>query len=139
MPRILLLWFFLSSLALAETADSSEALSPKKAALWAIIPGAGQVYNGKYLKAGLILSAEIAAIWRFQENSRMYSNYEEHYALPQSRYLDKRNKYAWWIFITYFYGIIDAVVDAHLAPFNEIMQEDLESAEKLPETIENRP
>lgn len=134
MARILLLWFFFSSLALAETADSSVALSPKKAALWAIIPGAGQVYNGKYLKAGLILGAEIAAIWRFQENSRLYSKYEE-----QSRYLDKRNKYAWWIFITYFYGIIDAVVDAHLAPFNEIMQEDLESAEKLPQPTENSP
>ena len=121
----------------AETADSSAVLSPKKAAQWAFLfPGAGQVYNGKYLKASLVLGAEVAAIWRFSENNRMVKTYSTDYALPESRYLEKRNKYAWWIFFTYIYGVLDAVVDAHLAPFDEIMAEDLESSQIENQTTE---
>ncbi len=127
----------LSSLVLGSSADSLKTKSPKKAALWALIPGAGQAYNGKYIKAGIILSAEIAAVWRFSENRQAYNNYDENSTGSKSRYMEKRNKYGWWIFFTYVYGMLDAVVDAHLAPFDEVMQEDLESPEITPQPTED--
>ena len=37
------------------------------------------------------------------------------------RYLEKRNKYAWWVIFIYFYSMIDAMVDAHLSPFDQVM------------------
>ena len=129
----------LCSLALGSATDSLTTKTPGKAALWALIPGAGQAYNGKYLKAVLIFGIEVAAVWRFDENRQSYKTYDENYALPKYRYLEKRNKYAWWIFFTYVYGFLDAVVDAHLAPFDEVMQEDLEFPESKPQPTEDTP
>ena len=40
-------------------------------------------------------------------------------------YLEKRNKYVWWIGFIYIYGLIDAIVDAHLHPFEDVMAEEL--------------
>jgi hypothetical protein len=48
------------------------------------------------------------------------------YDLPQNRYLEKRNKYAWWIVIIYFYSMIDAVVDNHFFEFNKVMNRQIE-------------
>ena len=48
----------------------------------------------------------------------------------KTRYLQKRNKYAWWVIFLYFYGMIDALVDAHLSPFNEVMDEPIEFNQK---------
>ena len=41
----------------------------------------------------------------------------------------ERNKYAWWMFFIYVYGMLDAVVDAHLNTFNAVMTEEIESSE----------
>ena len=52
-----------------------------------------------------------------------YNNFESgNYQLSRQRYLEKRNKYAWWIGIIYVYAMIDAVVDAHLHSFNDLME-----------------
>jgi hypothetical protein len=112
----------------AQTADSLSARkSPRRAALYALaFPGGGQIYNGRYLKAGLILGLEGLAYWRFAVNRKLYRGYQEDYALPRHRYLEKRNKYAWWVAFIYVYGLLDAVVDAHLQTFNAVMSEDLE-------------
>lgn len=104
--------------------------SPKKAALSALVfPGGGQLYNGKKMKAGLIMSIEVYSILNWFTNSDLYTNYDEQndskYPLPKYRYLEKRNKYVWWIGFIYIYGLIDAVVDAHLQPFDGIMREDI--------------
>ena len=104
--------------------------SPKKAALSALVfPGGGQLYNGKKLKAGLIISMEVYSILNWYTNSVLYNNYDEQnnskYPLPKYRYLEKRNKYVWWIGFVYIYGLIDAIVDAHLQPFDNIMEEDI--------------
>ena len=104
--------------------------SPKKAALSALaFPGGGQLYNGKKLKASLIMSMELYSILNWYTNSDLYHNYDEQnnskYPLPKHRYLEKRNKYVWWIGFIYIYGLIDAVVDAHLQPFENIMSEDI--------------
>jgi len=101
--------------------------SPKKAAIYALLfPGGGQIYNGRYAKAVMIVGLEALAYWRFSVNSDSYRNYNDGYSLPAHRYLEKRNKYAWWVGFIYIYGLLDAVVDAHLQSFDAIMSEDLE-------------
>jgi len=44
----------------------------------------------------------------------------------KTRYLKLRNKYGWWVGFIYIYGLIDAIVEAHLQPFHDVMNEDLE-------------
>ena len=43
--------------------------------------------------------------------------------MRKHRYLEKRNKYAWWLAIIYIYGMIDSIVDANLSEFNQLMDE----------------
>ena len=86
------------------------------------VPGGGQLYNGKLLKASLVLALESYAIFSWLENAKIYIDYDSmDKPLPKNRYLEKRNKYAWWVIFIYFYGMIDAMVDAHLSPFDQIM------------------
>ena len=111
--------------------DTSTSIkSPKKAASSALVfPGGGQLYNGKIIKAGLILAGEVIAIINWHKNSQLYSSYDANndaeYPLPKHRYLEKRNKSVWWIGFIYIYGLIDAIVDAHLHPFEDVMAEEL--------------
>ena len=129
--RILFVICLVSSFLLGEThPDTSDSIkSPKNAALSSIIPGGGQLYNGKKFKAGLILAGEVLAIVNWYNNSQLYSIYDAdndaEYPLPKYRYLEKRNKYVWWIGFIYIYGLIDAIVDAHLHPFEDVMAEEL--------------
>jgi hypothetical protein len=111
--------------------DSVKTKSPVKAALYGtMFPGGGQVYNDRWFKAALIVSMETAAIYNWQLNGDIYNNYESrNYSLSKHRYLEKRNKYAWWMFFIYVYGMLDAVVDAHLNTFNAVMTEEIESSE----------
>ena len=129
--RILFVICLVSSFLLGEThPDTSDSIkSPKNAALSSIIPGGGQLYNGKKFKAGMILAGEVLAIVNWYNNSQLYSSYNSDndvdYPLPKYRYLEKRNKYVWWIGFIYIYGLIDAIVDAHLHPFEDVMAEEL--------------
>ena len=116
-----------------EYPDTSASIkSPKKAASLALaFPGGGQLYNGKIFKAGIILFGEVIAIANWYKNSELYSSYDAEnnveYPLPKHRYLEKRNKYVWWIGFIYIYGLIDAIVDAHLRPFEDVMSEELDN------------
>jgi len=129
--RILFVICLGSSFLLGEThPDTSDSIkSPKNAALSSIIPGGGQLYNGKKFKAGMILAGEVLVIVNWYNNSQLYSSYnadnDVDYPLPKHRYLEKRNKYVWWIGFIYIYGLIDAIVDAHLHPFEDVMAEEL--------------
>ena len=59
-----------------------------------------------------------------KQHSHIYNNYENNqYPLSKHRYLEKRNKYAWWLAIIYIYGMIDSIVDANLSEFNQLMDE----------------
>ena len=129
--RTLFVLCLVSSFLLGKThPDTSNSIkSPKNAALSSIIPGGGQLYNGKKFKAGMILAGEVLAIVNWYNNSQLYSSYNSDndvdYPLPKYRYLEKRNKYVWWIGFIYIYGLIDAIVDAHLHPFEDVMAEEL--------------
>lgn len=129
------------SLSFAQETDSVAYPSPKSAGFWALtFPGAGQVYNGKVFKAALILSLEALTIWRWVENGNQYNTYKQdddtNFPLGKHRYLEKRNKYAWWAGFIYLYGFLDAVVDAHLHPFDQVMSEELESTPQEESTNE---
>jgi hypothetical protein len=115
---MLLVFALFISTTLGQSADTLIVKSPKKAALWSIIPGGGQIYNGKYLKAGLLITLESLAIWQSIENGIEFNQTND------ESFLNDRNQYAWWALFLHVYGTLDAVVDSHLKPFNEIMEEE---------------
>ena len=107
--------------------DSTLLKKPKTAFYLSIIPGGGQLYNGKLLKGSIVMGLGSIAAYSFFENSNIYKNYDNgDYPLSKGRYLEKRNKYAWWVIFLYFYGMVDALVDAHLNPFDDIMSTEIE-------------
>ena len=111
--------------------DSTVIKTPKTAFMASIIPGGGQIYNGRIVKGLTILGLEIIAIQLWQENSKIYSDYDSgDYLLRKQRYLEKRNKYAWWVVFLYFYSMIDAMVDAHLSPFNDVKDANIDIEEE---------
>ena len=110
--------------------DSTLIKNPRQAFLFSLVPGGGQFYNQKYIKGSLVMGLETLALYSWLENSKIYKNYDsEEYSLRQNRYLEKRNKYAWWVIFLYFYSMIDAMVDAHLSPFDDIMSTSIEDKE----------
>ena len=122
--RCLLLSFFLNVILTAQVTktDSTLIKNPKTAFYLSAVPGGGQLYNGKLLKGSLVLALESFAIYSWLENAKIYRDYDSAVnTLPKNRYLEKRNKYAWWVIFIYFYSMIDAMVDAHLSPFDQIM------------------
>ena len=84
--------------------DSTLVRNPKIAWKLGFIPGLGQLYNGKYLKAVGFVVGQYIAVNRFNE----FKN-EERIAM--------RNTYAWWIFGLSVLSILDAYVDAQLSTF----------------------
>ena len=84
--------------------DSSKVRNPKLSWKLSVIPGLGQLYNGKYMKAiGFVVGEYIAV-----------SNFNEY---KESNHIGLRNTYAWWIFGLYVWNILDAYVDAQLSTF----------------------
>ncbi|MEE9466429.1 MAG: hypothetical protein V3W14_12750 [Candidatus Neomarinimicrobiota bacterium] len=117
---VLAIPLFARQVAVQDTEKDSTQTSkdPGTALLTAIIPGGGQAYNGAWIKMIGIVAAEIYFYNQFRVNRDRAKNYEpDVHPLPQYRYVEKRNKFAWWVVGTYFYGMVDAFVDAHLNNF----------------------
>ncbi len=94
--------------------------SPRIALLAGIIPGGGQLYNRKWLKFGIVIAAQGYFTYNYLDNREKFNNYDsypEPLPLTQSRYMGKRNKYAWWMGLIYLWGMVDGYVDAHLVAF----------------------
>ena len=109
------------------TSTSKVYKSPAKAATWAFLaPGGGQFYNGQKLKGTALLSGALVCGLLYFDNSKKYDDYSGVDSAEKSKLLKLRNKYGWWVGFVYIYGLLDAIVEAHLHPFNEIMNEDLE-------------
>ncbi|MDP6907596.1 MAG: DUF5683 domain-containing protein [Candidatus Neomarinimicrobiota bacterium] len=87
------------------------------------IPGAGQIYNDQKVKGYTLMAGEILALWSFNENRKKYNNYDDSYANSKEHYLRERNRFAWIAIGLYFYSVLDAVVEAHLDNFDEIVEE----------------
>ena len=125
----LILFILLIGLSYGQDSKKERIKDPKKAFYFSLIPGMGQVYNGKLFKSAIVIGLEIAAYNACLNNLDLYNNWikdDENYPLRKHRYLEKRNKYAWWIGIIYVYAMIDAVVDAHLHTFDHVMDSSLE-------------
>ena len=127
----LILFVFLIGLSYGQDLKKERIKDPKKAFYFSLIPGMGQVYNGKLLKSAIVIGLEIAAYNACLSNLDIYNNYENgNYPLKKHRYLEKRNKYTWWVGIIYVYAMVDAVVDAHLYKFDHIMDSSLDNGKK---------
>ncbi len=116
---VMALPLFARPIAIEDTVQDSTQVfkNPGTALLTSIIPGGGQAYNGTWLKMIGIVAMEIYCYNQFILNRDRADNYDSSMPLPQSRYVEKRNKFAWWVVGTYFYGMVDAFVDAHLSSF----------------------
>jgi hypothetical protein len=126
-----ILFILLIGLSYGQDLKKERIKDPKKAFYFSLIPGMGQVYNGKLFKSAIVIGLEIAAYNACLKNLDIYNNYENgNYPLRKHRYLEKRNKYTWWVGIIYVYAMIDAVVDAHLYKFDHIMDSSLENGKK---------
>ena len=84
--------------------DSTKVKNPGLAWKLGIIPGIGQLYNGKYVKAIGFMGAEYFAVSRLL-------------ILKDENRIGLRNTYAWWVFGLFAWNILDAYVDAHLSTF----------------------
>ena len=123
MSRFLIITLLIS-VAAGENSEELKQKDPKKAFVFSLIPGMGQAYNGKWIKSALVIGLEVSSYISWQDNANKYKRFDQNnYPLSRHRYMEKRNKYAWWIGIIYFYAMIDAVVDSHLHSFNDLMDE----------------
>ena len=84
--------------------DSTMIRNPKLAWKLGLVPGLGQLYNGKQLKAIGFITGEYIAIKNFNKFNNINN-------------IALRNTYAWWILGLYVWNIIDAYVDAQLSTF----------------------
>jgi hypothetical protein len=98
----------------------------------AFIPGWGQFYNKKYIKATVIAGLEIYLIngvytnWkdanRHKDNFTSADDDPEYQAVEFAEYeraLDRRGAFSWFLAAAIFYSMFDAYVDAHLSNFDQ--------------------
>ena len=124
----LLICFFISFLFPQKKIDfrsESEQLKDPKIAMKRslIFPGAGQLYNDQKIKGSILIAGELFALWSFNENKNKYDNYDGSESHSRDYYLRKRNRFAWIAVGLYFYGMLDAVVEAHLDNFDKVVEE----------------
>jgi hypothetical protein len=84
--------------------DSTKVKNPSMAWKLGVIPGLGQIYNEKYVKAIGFMGAELFVVSRFIE-------------LKEANKIGLRNTYAWWTFGLFVWNMLDAYVDAQLSTF----------------------
>ena len=138
----LYVYSFLDAIEGARIVDKTGGRSPVRAGLLSAIPGLGlgQLYNGAISKAGMIFMGQMALGVVSANYHRLMTKAEREYlkiendsAMVDAGYLTKwesertsafkyRNTYLWYSIFYYFYGIFDAVVDAHLHDYNDKMR-----------------
>ncbi|MFQ6609537.1 MAG: hypothetical protein ACE5D7_01925 [Fidelibacterota bacterium] len=101
---VFFLFLFTVNFAQESYVDSTKIKDPKLAWRLGFIPGAGQIYNEKYLKAFSFIALQGYATHQFIK-------------FKKDDRIKKRNTYGWWIFGLYVLGILDAYVDAQLSTF----------------------
>ena len=66
----------------------------------------------------------------YLDYSKKYNDSKNLNQADKKNFLHQRNRYGWWIIIVYIYGLLDAIVEAHLHPFNNVMSEKLENPDR---------
>ena len=105
--------------------------NPLKAGLLsAVVPGAGQVYNEKYLKASGVIAIQAYLIGMTVYNDKKTKEYRnkmdtseglariEYQALYED-YHERRQSSIYWVGASIFISAMEAFVDAHLINFND--------------------
>lgn len=117
--------------------------NPRKAVLFAIIPGGGQIYNKKWWKLPIVYGALGATTWILVDNTRQYRLLRDNYKLqvdgdpntnPEEfpynaidptamrNYRDQWRRYVELssvsLGLVFLLTVTDAFVDAHLASFD---------------------
>jgi hypothetical protein len=101
--------------------------SSKRAMIYsAIVPGLGQWYNGKKLKALVIFGTEIGLLINSMDLNQKYQVEKVRLTtdpLYDKRaidfYLNNRNLSTWWLVGVTLFSVLDAYVDAQLNDFDE--------------------
>ncbi len=95
----------------------------------AVVPGWGQLYNGKWFKAILVAGAEIGLVANavIQNQLAVQANNP----FDRAFYEDNRSLSIWWLGAVILYSMGDAYVDAHLYRFDESPRLSL-ACKKLP-------
>ncbi len=82
----------------------------------AILPGFGQLYNGKIFKAVLIFGGEVALAGNavYYNQLQVQSSTEDEWEF----YRNIKSRFLWWLFAVHLLNVIDAYVDASLLEFD---------------------
>ena len=111
--------------------------SPMGALLRSVaLPGWGQFYNKKYIKAGLVLGVETTFLtlmiieWeRMDDHKKLFDSMSQDRPKDKSWeyeqykfYQDRKNLYLWSTIATIFVSMFDAYADAHLYDFDKEME-----------------
>ena len=101
----------------AQPDTTQGAPDPRIALMLGLIPGGGQLYNGKWLKALIVITANGYFFNQFQQARKHFNDYDASHPNGENPYLEERNKFAWQLMFVYILGLMDAYVDAHLSTF----------------------
>ncbi len=107
-----------------EAADSLK--SPLGAAVRSLlVPGWGQLYNGRELKSAAVFLAEGTVMAFAIREGRRYDTH------GSGRAQSARNTLLWWAFFLHAASVMDAYVDASLMRFTENMNISLNTDERM--------
>ena len=127
-----LIFLFLSFFPIEQIFAQNEYKSPKKAALYSIVPGAGQIYTKKYWKVPIIYTALLTTSYFIYDNNKNYHKYKDTYLnringindnlnytnselITLKDYYKRNREISIMLFsLSYILNIIDASVNAHL-------------------------
>lgn len=96
-----------------------------------VVPGWGQWYNNKKLKAFVVFGAEVGLLinsiylnQKYREWDRKFRasepGFEQNIIIANREfYINNRNTSTWWLVGVVLFSIADAFVDAHLSNFDE--------------------
>jgi hypothetical protein len=100
--------------------------------LSAVLPGAGQFYNGSYWKVPVILGLAGYLGYQYYDTDKKYRDFRDQYSASQTSenpggdanlkfyrefYFNQRNDFVWYFVIVYVVNLVDAYIDAHLFDF----------------------
>ncbi len=101
--------------------------------LSAVLPGAGQIYNGSYWKVPLIWGIGGFFIYAIVTFDDLYKDYRQRFResitgenplgnqqflINRNFYRDQRDRFAWYMGFLYLLNLLDAYVDASLSAFD---------------------
>lgn len=137
---VLLIIFFImiiKSVNATEESRSNDFYLPKNptlaAALSIAVPGAGQIYNEKYLKSGLVIATQISLfstvlyydkkVIEYRKKIREADEINYAHQVKYKDYHESRQSFYFWLGASVLLSGLDAYVDAHLFNFKLLKNE----------------